>query len=399
MISVSEATRIILENAGSFGEETVDLSVALGRVLREDLHADRDFPPFTRVSMDGIAIRYAAFAAGRRSFVVAGEQAAGAPPLSLGHDEQCLEVMTGAVLPTGADTVIRYEDLELDGGTARLLTGQIKKGQNAHPQGLDRRQGDILVQAGVQVTPGEIGVAATVGKTGLRVARLPRVVILFTGDELVGVGETPLPHQIRVSNGPTIRSTLLRWGVDADYVYLPDDPAVIRSKLASCLEKYDALILSGGVSKGKFDYIPDSLEALGVQKRFHRVKQRPGKPFWFGRHPGGATVFALPGNPVSALMCTLRYVGPWLQQSLGLDPSPVAFAVLAEDFAFKPGIPYFLTVRVKPDPATGRLLAYPFAGQGSGDLANLADVDGFLELPAGEGRYEIGSVFPVYLYR
>ena len=399
MISVSQATQIILDHAASFGEEAVPLEAAAGRVLREDLVADRDFPPFTRVSMDGIAIRYAAFEAGRRRFAIAGTQGAGAPPLTLEEAEQCLEVMTGAVLPVGTDTVIRYEDLEIRDGVAHLTVDEIRQGQNAHPRGLDRSKGDVLVRAGARLTPGEIGVAATIGKSTLQVARRPRIAILYTGDELVSIDETPEPHQIRVSNGFTIRTALAHWQITADQLHLPDEPGIIRERLQSCLQDYDALILSGGVSKGKFDYIPDSLTALGVQQLFHRVKQRPGKPFWFGRQPEGATVFALPGNPVSALMCTLRYVGPWLSKSLGRPAGPSAFAMLAKDYTFKPGMPYFLTVRVQSDPATGRLLAYPLAGRGSGDLANLSDADGFLELPAGDGLFQRGTVFPLYLYR
>ncbi len=399
MISVAAAEQIILAQADFLGAETAPLDAAHGRVLQAPLIADRDFPPFTRVSMDGIAIAYSAYAGGRRTFPIAGVQAAGAAPLHLNHPGACLEVMTGAVLPTGADTVIRYEDLSIQNGEATIVVEQVRAGQNAHPQGLDRRAGDRLATPGVVLSPGEIGLAATVGQAVLEVARAPRIAVIYTGDELVGVADQPLPHQIRASNGYALRSVLARFGCEVKMHHLPDAPDIIRAQLAAMLDRYDALILSGGVSKGKYDFIPESLQELGVEQLFYKVRQRPGKPFWFGRQPSGPSVFALPGNPVSALMCALRYCVPWVRKAMGLEPFDPLYAVLEEDFSLKPDLTCFLAVSVKSDPLTGQLQAFPVPGRGSGDLANLALTDGFMELPAGTGFYEKGGVYPVYLYR
>ena len=399
MISVTEATELVLRQASERPKEQAPLAEAVGRVLAEPLLADRDFPPFTRVSMDGIAIRYAAFTEGRRQFVVqSGLQAAGSPQLRLDEPSACVEVMTGAILPAGADTVVRYEDVTLADGQATIQIEEVREGQNAHPQGSDRRQGDLLVAPGRAITPAEVGIAATVGKARLWVRSLPRTVVLSTGDELVPVDDSPLPYQIRRSNVHTVVAQLRSWGLAPDELHLPDERASIRKTMADCLERYELLILSGGVSKGKLDFVPEVLDELGVQKHFHQVQQRPGKPFWFGTTAGGATVFALPGNPVSTFVGVLRYVQPWLRQSLGLSPLPYRYAALSADFYFKPSLTYFLQVKVHFR-ENGRLEAEPVAGRGSGDLANLPEADGILELPAGRQQFQAGEVFPLLTYR
>lgn len=400
MIDIQQATELILASARSFGTEKVPLQECLGRILAQDMAADRDFPPFHRVTMDGIAIFGEAYESGQRIFPVQGTQAAGAPPLSLNDKAGALEVMTGAMLPAGADTVIRYEDIKIEHGQATIVEGAaVKTGQNVHLQGTDRRQSDIIVKAGAPLSPAELGVAATVGLSDLYVQRMPRAVIVSTGDELVPVSTVPAPYQIRTSNAYTIQAALRRWGVAAELLHISDELEATRAELRRCLQAYDFILLSGGVSKGKFDYVPAALADLGVKKHLHKVKQRPGKPFWFGELPGQCTVFALPGNPVSSFMCTQRYVGPWLRKCLGQPPFPGAFAMLDSDFHFRPDLTYFLQVRLYSDAESGRLMAAPVEGKGSGDLANLADADAFLELPRGQDVFPKGGVYPVYSYR
>lgn len=400
MIDIQDATKIVLSRKRSFGTERCPLEQSNGRVLRQDIRADRDFPPFTRVTMDGIAIQWAAYEQGQRQFPVAGTQAAGSPRQTLQDAKACLEVMTGAILPEGTDTIIRYEDVEMTAGIAAIKDGaRVKARQNAHLQGLDRQAGDLIVQSGQLLSPAEIGVAATVGLTELTVAKLPKAVIISTGDELVGVGETPMPHQIRTSNTYTIQAALAHWGVLAERLHIGDDLAATRAILDRCLHDYDVILLSGGVSKGKFDFVPEALEDLGVTKLFHKVKQRPGKPFWFGEAAGRCTVFALPGNPVSSFMCTQRYFRPWLRESLELEALGYAYAALGADFQFQPDLTYFLQVRTRFDAGSGQLIALPVEGKGSGDLANLADADAFLELPRGKDTFREGEVFPLIFYR
>lgn len=398
MLTTQAATDIVLQNTVDFGTERIPLSEAMGRVLAEPLIADRDFPPFDRVTMDGIAIRYDTFVNGQRDFPIEGLQAAGAAQLALQAPTHCLEVMTGAMLPQGADTVIRYEDVILENGVARVQIDQVIFGQNLHLKGSNRKQGEVIVPSNKIISPAEIGVAATVGKALLLVKKLPRVVIIATGDEIVGVNETPLAHQIRSSNAFTLQGLLTKWGIRAAHIHLVDKEDVIEKGLQDCLAKYDVLLLSGGVSEGKLDYVPAALAALGVAQLFHKVQQRPGKPFWFGKAPGGATVFALPGNPVSAFMCAVRYVEPWLRKSLGLAALEQKFALLTETVTFKPNLSYFLQVQLRID-EQGRVQANPVEGGGSGDLANMAEADGFLELPIGKDVYEKGAAFRFWQYR
>lgn len=392
MISVSQATGLILKRQVHFGVEKTPLRQSYNRVLAEDLRADRDFPPFTRVAMDGIAIAHQAFAQGRRTFPVAGIQAAGAPRQTLNSPDQCLEVMTGAILPQGTDTVVRYEDLDIQDGLARILISDVRKGQNAHPKASDRRQGDLIVPAGRLIGAGEAGLAAAIGKVNVLVRRPPKTLIVYTGDELVDLHISPLPHQIRASNVFTIDLVLSNWGVQAASVHLVDEKDLIRRQLRQSLEEYDLLVLNGGVSKGKFDFIPETLEALGVQKQFHRVKQRPGKPFWFG-YTDRATVFALPGNPVSSFLCLCRYLIPWLRQNLGMPPFLPNYARLTESFYNKSPLTCFIPVSISSN-TDGFFQAVPQLGRGSGDLANLTEANAFLELPPGPQVFETDVGLP-----
>lgn len=398
MISVQEALSIISSHRQDFGTEDIHLDKSLGRVLREDFLADRDFPPYDRVTMDGIAIAHKSFEGGQREFPIKGIAAAGSPQQSLADATACMEVMTGAILPAGADTVIRYEDIEENGSTATIQLETMIWGQNVHNQGEDRAQGSVVVKAGKQISSAEIGVGATIGKHQVRVSRLPKTLIISTGDELVEIHETPLPHQIRRSNIHRLKSTLRIYGIEADSHHFEDDLEEIKTKLRQMIIDYDVILLSGGVSKGKFDYLPEALEAVGVEKLYHKIKQRPGKPMWFGKSPKDSYIFALPGNPVSSFLCMHRYFLPWLQQSLHLELRPAPKAELAASINFKPDLTYFAQVKLEYS-SEGKVLAHPVEGNGSGDLANLVDADAFIQLPQGKDLYHKGEVYSLLFYR
>ena len=406
MITVEQATAIILENALPLATEHVPLMQSLGRILREDIAADRDFPPFDRVTMDGIAIAFSAFERGQRTFFMENIQAAGAPQCRLMDAENCIEVMTGAMLPDGTDAVIRYEDLEINDGKATILIENVVFRQNIHQKAIDRRLGDVILRGSKRVSAAEIGTMATVGKTHVLVSKLPRMAIVSTGDELVEVGEMPLPYQIRRSNVFAVAALLRDFGT-ADLFHYRDDESVITEGVREILADYDVVILSGAVSEGKYDFVPKVLSDLQVEKLFHKVSQRPGKPFWFGRR-GDTVIFALPGNPVSAFTCAVRYVVPFLlkqqqplggqlSQNLGLLESFGLSARLTRDVIFKPDLTYFLPVKVQY--TEGSVLATPSEGHGSGDLANLNDADGFMELPRGRVVFGENEAFSLFLYR
>lgn len=397
MLTVEEAEKVILQHIIELPTEIVSITDALGRVLSEDFCADRDFPPFDRVTMDGIAINFDSLTDSHNTFEIEATSAAGSRQLTLKNLKNCIEVMTGTMLPEGTDTVIRYEDLEISEKKAKITAFPTHKGQNVHYQGFDRKSGDIIVPKGRKLSAAEIGVAATIGKSEISVLRQLKAIILSTGDEIVPITQIPERHQIRTSNGYALQAVLKNWGVSADNVLLPDNQQVIESEIARFLKEYDVIILSGGVSAGKFDYVPQSLENQGVKKIFHKVSQRPGKPFWFGISGNKKAVFALPGNPVSTFMCLNRYFKKWYDASLGLQNEQL-YAELSEDFTFKPDLTYFLQVHVNYS-LSGKIIAKPIEGHGSGDLANLADADAFLELPKDKSVFQKGEIYPLYIYR
>ena len=429
MLSVQQAENIIFDHKIGFHTEGVALMQSLGRVLAEDLVADRDFPPFDRVTMDGIAIRFEDFKNGQTCFKIEGIQAAGMPQLTLPNQPlpithysspisnypspithyPCMEVMTGAMLPIGGDTVIRYEDLKIENGFAEILIQTIDYQQNIHKKGIDRKAQEVLVLRGCLITAAEIATAATIGKTHLEVAKLLKIAIVSTGDELVDIDETPLPYQIRRSNVYAIKAMLeANFKIKAKLYHFEDDLALMLLELRRIFRDYDIVVLSGAVSEGKFDFVPMALDKLGVEKLFHKVAQRPGKPFWFGIKPpkvrprlvdskSKVVVFALPGNPVSTFLCAYRYVLPYVKSCLGLNEMHKEYAVLSENVTFKPDLTYFLQVKLLN--TEGVLLAKPIAGGGSGDLANLNNADGFLELPRGRDLFEKDEVFPLIRYR
>ncbi len=395
MISVEEAKQFILNSTQDFGVVEIPFIKSVGRILKEDVVADRDFPPFNRVSMDGIAIDYNSFKNGLRTFKIEGIQAAGSKQITLQNSENCIEVMTGAVLPNNTSAVIRYEDLEIKNGFAKILINEVCDFQNIHQKGKDRKAGAILIHQNKCISAAEIGVFATVGKSSVKVAKQPKVMIVSTGDELVAVNETPESHQIRRSNVFTLVSLLERLQIPSETAHITDDKPVLKQKIKSYLQEYDVLLFSGAVSKGKFDFLPEVFEELGVEKLFHKVAQRPGKPFWFGQ-TDNCKIFAFPGNPISTFVNCLAYFYPWYNTSVGLETKEET-AILTEDVSFKPNLVYFLQVKLSDK--YGHLLATPIKGNGSGDLASLVNTDAFIQLPKEVIEFKKGDNFPVIRYR
>lgn len=397
MLTVPEAAAAILRHATPRPVEDVRLAEAAGRVLREELRADRDLPPFDRVTMDGIALDHRAFADGRRTFRIEGIQPAGAPAVELRESGACLEVMTGAVLPRSADTVVPYEELDRTDTEATVRPeARVAAGQFIHRAGSDRRRGDLLLPAGRVLRSPQIAIAASIGRDRLRVSAPPRVRVVSVGDELVEVGEPLQPYQIRPSNAYGLRAALHGAGIpDVRLALLPDRPEEMERILAAALAECDMILLSGGVSKGRYDYVPRTLARLGVQEVFHRVQQKPGQPLWFGVRDGRQPVFALPGNPVSTTICFHRFVVPYLWACAGAEP-PVPLAVeLGDEVRLASPLTHFLPVRVEP--RTGRLaVARLQTYHGSGDYAALGESHGFVELPPESGHYAEGTVVQYY---
>jgi molybdopterin molybdotransferase len=397
VLTPAEADLLIGQHLQCLPIESLPLAQCAGAVLRENIYAERDQPPFDRVTMDGVALDSHAVRAGRRSFRIQAMQAAGDPPLTLGGPQNCIQVMTGAVLPAGCDSVVPLEELTLTRGEAALGAGaRADTGQYVHRRGSDTRQGTLLVEAGRRLRAPEIAIAAAAGMARIRVSSQPMLAVISTGNELIEPGEPLLEHQVRRSNAYAIVSALREHGFQrvADD-HLQDEATQMRARLRFHLETHDVLVLSGGVSSGLLDLVPRVLEELGVRPIFRTVAQRPGKPLWFGVGPSGVAVFALPGNPVSSLVCLTRYVLPALHGSLGRAPAPRERMALGAAVTWTVPLTQFLPVRFEQD-EWGRTWAQPAPTHGSGDFTSLAGTDGFVELPPGPNIYPKGFVTGLY---
>lgn len=402
MITVEQADELILSTSLELGIESIPFMESKGRVLAEQIIADRAFPPFDRVTMDGIAISYETFEKGLKKFKIEYRSQAGSPLYNLQDSQNCVEVMTGAIRPEGTDTIIRYEDLIITEASeesfAEIVIPTLNQGQNIHRLASDREDGVVLLKPGRVIGSPEIAILATVGKSFVKVSKVPRVAIISTGDELVETDQIPELHQIRISNSYMLEASLSELAVKVSRFHLKDDLEELRRKLRQIISEHDVLVLSGGVSMGKADFIPQVLEYLEVEKSFHKVKQRPGKPLWFGKSKE-IVVFALPGNPVSSFASTHRYIIPWIKQQLNAEDHSPIYAKLTDDIYFKPALTYFMQVQGSCD-KNGEWIAEPIEGHGSGDHANLLRCNGFLQVNARErSEFKAGEIFRFIPFR
>jgi len=393
----AEAEALVREAIRPLPLESRPLESLAGAVLAQSVRAERDQPPFDRVTMDGIAFSCTAWRAGQRRFRIAGTQAAGAPPVSLTDPAACLEVMTGAVLPAGCDCVVPVERIDVADGWATVEAEvPVEPFLNVHTRGLDCREGDLMLSRGVRLGAPELAVLASAGLPRAQVHAEPRILIVSTGDELVAPGEPIEAWQVRRSNCYALRAALSQRGftrVAEDH--LPDDASVLTQRLATHLSTHDALVLTGGVSAGRFDHVPRALRELGVREVFHRIAQRPGKPMWFGIGREEQVVFGLPGNPVSALVCLIRYAVPGLLAMMGARPVANETVLLGAPFRLKPPVAFFLPVQLERSAMQG-VVAMPRPTRGSGDFISLLGTSGFVELPPGPAEYPAGHVASLY---
>lgn len=377
--------------------ESLPLLQCVGGTLRENIYAERDQPPFDRVTMDGIAGDSETWRQGVRRLKIQATQAAGAPPLTLGQKDQVIEVMTGAFLPVGCDCVVPVELIDVSGGYATLKADAVTTAyHNVHRRGTDGRQGSLLLEAGTLLRAPELAVAASAGMERIRVSGQPAIMVVSTGDELIEPGEPIADYQVRRSNAYAVAATLRQRGfarIGDDHVR--DDEDMLRERLTLHLTTHEVLVLSGGVSMGRFDLVPKVLQQIGVQQVFHHIAQRPGKPMWFGIGPDGQSIFGLPGNPVSTLVCLIRYVIPAIAASMATKPAAPERLALAAPVTFHAPLAYFLPVAIEHDD-WGRAWAIPRPPNGSGDFLSLAGTDGFVELPPGPNTYPKGFVTSLY---
>ena len=392
MLSPAQADELIGQHLPCLPIESLPLAQCAGAVLRENIYAERDQPPFDRVGMDGIALDSDSVRAGTRRLRIQASQAAGEPPLSLEDPAACIEVATGAVVPAGCDSVVPVEHLSVHSREAELASAiDVEPWQNVQRRGSDIRQGTLLLSTGIRLRAPEIALAAAAGMARIRVSSQPMLAVISTGSELVEPGEPILPHQIRRSNAYAITAALRRHGFQrvADD-HLIDAADELKSRLKFHLETHDVLVLSGGLSVGRKDFVAQVLSELGVRVIVHDVSQRPGKPMWFGVAGSGATVFALPGNPVSTLVCLVRYVLPSLFAAMGQVLEPPEKMALGTAVSVTLPLTLYVPIRIEVDD-WGRAWAVPKL-LGTGDFTALGGTDGFVELPPGPQSFPKGFV-------
>ncbi|HKM84061.1 MAG TPA: gephyrin-like molybdotransferase Glp [Candidatus Acidoferrum sp.] len=383
MLRYDEARQIVIAQAGSRPRSVttskLDVGEALGYVLAEEIRTDREYPPFDRSTRDGFAVRASEAAAGAK-LRRAGEVKAGdnvTLPLAAGN---CVQIMTGAAVPPGADAVVMLEFTSREGDAITFQRATMP-GQNIVPRGSEAHAGDVALQPGLRLGFAELAIAAQVGAAQLLCARKPRVAILSTGDEVVPISETPGPFHIRNSNSISLAAQVrLAGGEPVLLGNALDRSDDLGAKIEQGLRE-DVLVLSGGVSMGKYDLVESVLQAMGAEFFFDAVAIRPGKPTVFARCRD-AFVFGLPGNPVSTMVTFLLFVVPALDVLSGAPARPLALleATLAEPMKEKPGLMHFLPARVEW--RCGSAGVRPLRWQGSGDIAALSRANCFLVVPA-----------------
>ena len=367
MISPVEAIELLKNITIPFRTEKMPLAKTLGMNIAEKIVADRDFPPFDRVMKDGIAVKDIS----APTWKIEGILFAGEPVKAIKKIDGALEIMTGATAPRGTEAIIKIEDLSIEKKIATYIgKTPLEKGQFIHLQGADAAAGSVLVKKRTKIGPVEIAIAATVGKAHIEVESKPHVHIFSTGDEIVGLHETPADHQIRSSNVMMLKSVLLSKGFKANSSHLADSAEKIKSSVDKALESNDIILLSGGVSAGKKDLIPGVLAEAGFETVFHKISQKPGRPLLVATRPDGKVVFAFPGNPISTLTCFWVYFLPWVS---GEWPE---YQVKEIKFLPKPSAELDQWIPVE----NREVLAH----NGSGDLINWSRADGLVWQKAGD---------------
>jgi molybdopterin molybdotransferase len=396
VVSYAEANQIVRQHSDRLGSphpaQSVGLLDSLGRVLAEAVMADRDQPPFPRATRDGFACR-AADLTGPLPLEVVGSIRAGDAQTFEITAGKAVEIMTGAPVPTGADCVVMVEHVEHDGNALRLSPGRsISPGDNIVPMGAESRAGDAILPRGTRISPAQIAAAAACGRGQLSVFARPRVAVVATGDELVEVDQQPLRHQIRNSNSYSLAAQVLAAG--AEPVRLPiarDEREHLEAIVRTALES-DLVLLSGGVSMGKYDLVEEVLLSLGAEFFFTGAMIQPGKPIVFGRL-GEVYFFGLPGNPVSTMVTFSLFVEPLLGALCG-DPRRgprFAQARLASEVRVKTGLTRFLPASLAD------LTVQPVTWQGSGDLASTSRANCFLVVPADKPLLAAGETVEILL--
>ncbi len=406
-IPVDEAIKICLEQTGLMNSERLPLTAALGRVLAHDICSQREHPPWDNSAMDGYAVRWKdisdASSDSPAMLQVIGEvRAGGMSDREVGTNE-AIQIMTGAPVPNGADTVVRIEDTEPSGNSVKILRPN-NKGGNIRRRGEDVSLYHKVIDAGTRCRPGEIGMLATAGVVWSQFYQQPKISVLTTGNELAEPGESLDPEKIVNSNAYSIAAQVSEsGGLPVSIETARDSKENLEQQMRQALDADIALII-GGVSVGKYDFVKDVLADLGCDMKFWRVKMRPGHPVAFGVLPahdsGGKKklLFGLPGNPVACMVAFYQFVLPVMRKMMGMQQLFLneVDAVLEEDISIHSGRRHFARAVTTYD--EGRYRVRLTGAQGSGILTSMVQANSFLVLPENQGEYKMGETVRVQLF-
>jgi molybdopterin molybdotransferase len=394
LVKIEDARERVLACVTPLPGETVVLGLsALGRVLAEDVTASEPVPAFDSSAMDGFAVRAQDLAGARASDPIAlrvtDEARAGAPASRAVSAGEAISISTGAVVPRGADAIVRVEDTRQHGDRVEIGAAPAA-GRDVRRAGEDIRPGDTVMRGGTVLGPAALGVLASLGRTRILCARRPRVSVLVTGDELVGPDEPLLPGGVRDSSSQSIPALARCAGGEvAHAARVRDDAVATREAIARALADADVTVICGGVSVGSHDHVRPALQALGAREVFWGVALKPGRPTWFGT-AAGTLVFGLPGNPVSAMVTFVLLVRPAIRALLGArDSDQTATAVLDSDYAKQPGRAH--AVRCRLIAREDGWHAEPTGAQGSHILTSMLDADALAMVPSDTAGVRAGE--------
>jgi molybdopterin molybdotransferase len=394
LIAIDEAHSLVLEDLTALEAERVSVAEAAGRVLSTAISCDRPLPPFDRAMMDGFALRSQDIQSTPVTLRVVAEVMAGASYDGEVAPGEAVRIMTGAPVPAGADAVQMLENTRCDSPDTVTVLASVPEGRHVARQGSEWEAGQVVLNAGMVLTPSRLGVCAMVGQRDVLVHRAPRVAILSTGDELVEIGDSPGPYQIRESNRTSVGQLVQSAGGEVVHTAIvPDDEGVTRDAIRNALAQADVLLMSGGISKGDRDLVASCLQKEGVETVFHGVCIKPGKPLFFGR-TGEKLVFGLPGNPVSSYVTARLFVLPAIRRLLGWAQGlePVVTMSLQSPVAATGNRPWLKPATV----AWGKGVRVRDTA-GSADLSGFAQGNAMVWLPANSGPFSVGDPVQVFV--
>lgn len=391
MITTEKAAELLREYPLLLKKRTIPLLEAAGMYCAEPVAAKVAVPPFDNSAMDGYAFRWTDFDP-QKTMNIAGEVAAGETKVERIEKGTAVRIFTGAMVPEGADTVVMQEKTRVEAGLLWIDDDKLRQGGNVRKAGSQSALGDSLLQSGQKLTPGAMGLLASAGVPEVSVWEMPAVSVVVTGNEIVAPGKPLLPGQVYECNSFSLLSALSQQGIKANLFYASDTIADLRHRLETALETSDLVLITGGVSVGDYDLVVPTLTELGVECVFHKLKQKPAKPFYYGTK-GAKRIFGLPGNPASVLTCWYAWIRPYMLEAVGVSTGSIfQTALLENEYRQKPGLTHF----VKANLQSGKVQV--LAGQESFRLDAFAQANCFIKTDAETEVLKPGDVVKIILF-